>query len=83
MLSSGVGFSGGATLWQSWFLPITHAGVLFREQGEPILNLANPDVLLGRGQTGPYQRPPCHYAPLFRSGARTTDLLFPEPRFPP
>ena len=45
MLSSGVGSSGGATLWQSGFLPSTHAGVLFREQGEPVLNLANPDGL--------------------------------------
>mgnify|MGYP003322961345 CR=1 FL=1 len=45
VLSSGVGSSGGATLWQSGFLPSTHAGVLFREQGEPVLNLANPDGL--------------------------------------
>ena len=42
VLNSGRGSSGGATLWQSGFLPSTHAGVLFRNQGEPVLNLANP-----------------------------------------
>jgi hypothetical protein len=42
VLNSGRGSSGGATLWQAGFLPSTHAGVLFRNQGEPVLNLANP-----------------------------------------
>lgn len=42
VLNSGRGSSGGATLWQSGFLPSTHAGVLLRNQGEPVLNLANP-----------------------------------------
>ncbi len=42
VLTSGRGSSGGATLWQSGFLPSTHAGVLFRNQGEPVLNLSNP-----------------------------------------
>ena len=42
VLNSGRGSSGGATLWQSGFLPSTHAGVLFRNQGEPVLNLTNP-----------------------------------------
>lgn len=42
VLTSGRGSSGGATLWQSGFLPSTYAGVLFREQGEPVLNLSNP-----------------------------------------
>lgn len=42
VLSSGRGSSGGATLWQSGFLPSTHAGVLFRNRGEPVLNLENP-----------------------------------------
>ena len=42
VLNSGRGSSGGATLWQSGFLPSTHAGVLFRNQGEPVLNLENP-----------------------------------------
>ena len=42
VLTSGRGSSGGATLWQSGFLPSTYSGVLFRNQGEPVLNLANP-----------------------------------------
>ncbi|MDG2388089.1 MAG: DUF1501 domain-containing protein [Planctomycetaceae bacterium] len=42
VLNSGRGSSGGATLWQSGFLPSTYAGVLFRNQGEPVLNLSNP-----------------------------------------
>lgn len=43
VLTSGRGSSGGTTLWQSGFLPSTYAGVLFRNQGEPVLNLSNPD----------------------------------------
>jgi hypothetical protein len=42
VLNSGRGSSGGATLWQSGFLPSVHAGVLFRNEGEPVLNLQNP-----------------------------------------
>ncbi|MEZ6067751.1 MAG: DUF1501 domain-containing protein [Planctomycetaceae bacterium] len=42
VLTAGRGSSGGATLWQSGFLPSVHAGVLFRNQGEPVLNLQNP-----------------------------------------
>ena len=42
VLPSGRGTSGGATLWQSGFLPSVYAGVLFRNQGEPVLNLRNP-----------------------------------------
>ncbi|MEE2642487.1 MAG: DUF1501 domain-containing protein [Planctomycetota bacterium] len=45
VLNSGRGSSGGATLWQSGFLPSTHAGVLFRNSGEPVLNLSTPDGL--------------------------------------
>jgi hypothetical protein len=45
VLSAGRGTSGGASLWQSGFLPSTYAGVLFRNQGEPVLNLANPPGL--------------------------------------
>jgi hypothetical protein len=45
VLTSGRGSSGGATLWQSGFLPSVHAGVLFRNEGEPVLNLRNPDGL--------------------------------------
>jgi len=43
VLNSGRGSSGGATLWQSGFLPSVYAGVLFRNQGEPVLNLSNPN----------------------------------------
>lgn len=35
VLSAGRGTSGGASLWQSGFLPSSYAGVLFRNQGEP------------------------------------------------
>src|SRR5262249_25005956 len=42
VLNSGGGTSGGASNWSSGFLPSTYQGVLFRNQGEPILNLTNP-----------------------------------------
>ena len=45
VLTAGRGSSGGATLWQSGFLPSIHEGVRFRTKGAPILNLANPKGL--------------------------------------
>ena len=42
VLTSGRGTSGGTSNWTSGFLPSTYAGVLFRNKGEPVLNLANP-----------------------------------------
>jgi hypothetical protein len=45
VLTAGRGSSGGATLWQSGFLPSTYAGVRLRSRGEPVLNLANPPGL--------------------------------------
>ena len=42
VLTAGRGASGGASLWSSGFLPSTYAGVLFRSQGESVLNLNNP-----------------------------------------
>ena len=42
VLNAGRGLSGGAQLWSSGFLPSTYAGVLFRNQGDPVLNLGNP-----------------------------------------
>lgn len=45
VLTAGRGTSGGATLWTSGFLPTTYQGVLFRNQGEPVLNLNNPPGL--------------------------------------
>ncbi|MGY8656181.1 MAG: DUF1501 domain-containing protein [Verrucomicrobiia bacterium] len=43
VLTAGRGSSGGATLYQSGFLPTSYAGVLFRNSGEPVLNLKTPD----------------------------------------
>jgi len=45
VLTAGRGTSGGASNWTSGFLPSTYEGVLFRNQGEPILNLSNPNDL--------------------------------------
>ncbi len=45
VLTSGRGTSGGASLWSSGFLPTHHQGVLFRSQGDPVLNLSNPPGL--------------------------------------
>ncbi len=42
VLTAGRGNSAGATVWGSGFLPSTYQGVLFRNQGEPVLNLNNP-----------------------------------------
>src|SRR5439155_14079250 len=42
VLNCGVGTSGGASNWNNGFLPSSYAGVLFRNQGEPVLNLSNP-----------------------------------------
>ncbi len=45
VLTAGRGTSAGATAWTSGFLPSTYQGVLFRNQGEPVLNLRNPTGL--------------------------------------
>ncbi len=45
VMTAGKGSSGGATLWQSGFLPSVYAGVRFRNQGDPVLNLGNPEGL--------------------------------------
>ncbi len=42
VLTAGRGSSGGASNWSSGFLPSTYQGVLFRNQGDPLLNLQNP-----------------------------------------
>ncbi len=42
VLTAGRGSSGGASLWQSGFLPSVYSGVLFRNKGEPVLNLQLP-----------------------------------------
>lgn len=45
VLTAGRGSSGGATLWQSGFLPSVYEGVMFRTEGDPVLNLASPGGL--------------------------------------
>ncbi|MCB1063438.1 MAG: DUF1501 domain-containing protein [Verrucomicrobiae bacterium] len=42
VLKSGGNLSGGAAMWSAGFLPTSHAGVPFRESGDPILHLGNP-----------------------------------------
>ncbi len=43
VLTSGVGTSGGASNFSSGFLPSTYSGTLFRNSGDPILYLSNPE----------------------------------------
>jgi hypothetical protein len=43
VLTSGVGTSGGASNFSSGFLPSHYQGTLFRNQGDPILYLSNPE----------------------------------------
>ena len=50
VLTAGRGTSGGASNWSSGFLPTTYQGVLFRNQGEPVLNLNNPAGLTNEMQ---------------------------------
>ena len=42
VLNAGRGLSGGASLWSNGFLPSNYQGVVFRNQGDPVLNLSNP-----------------------------------------
>ena len=42
VLTAGRGLSGGSQLWSNGFLSSNYAGVLFRSQGDPVLNLGNP-----------------------------------------
>lgn len=50
VLSSGQGASGGSMNWTSGFLPSTYAGVPFRNSGDPILYLPNPDGMARKTQ---------------------------------
>jgi len=43
VMSTGSGISGGAANWSSGFLPTLYAGVRFRNQGDPILNVSSPE----------------------------------------
>ena len=42
VMSTGAGISGGAANWSSGFLPTVYAGVRFRNQGDPILDVTSP-----------------------------------------
>lgn len=42
VMSTGAGISGGSANWSSGFMPSLYAGVRFRNQGDPILNVASP-----------------------------------------
>ena len=42
VMSTGAGISGGAANWSSGFLPTIYTGVRFRNQGDPILDVASP-----------------------------------------
>ncbi len=42
MTTLGRGLPGGAASWSSGFLPSNYSGALFRNEGSPVLNLANP-----------------------------------------
>lgn len=43
VLTSGNGSSGGAQNWGCGFMPTAYQGVLFRNQGDPILNVTSPE----------------------------------------
>jgi hypothetical protein len=43
MVTVGRGLPGGSASWSSGFLPSIYDGVLFRSEGEPVLNLSNPE----------------------------------------
>ena len=42
VMSTGSGISGGSANWSSGFMPSVFAGVRFRNQGDPILNVSSP-----------------------------------------
>ncbi len=50
VLMSGRGPVARSVTWGNGFLPTIHAGVLFHEQGEPVLNLSNPAGITRRMQ---------------------------------
>lgn len=43
VMSTGSGVSGGSANWSSGFMPSLYAGVRFRNQGDPILNVTSPN----------------------------------------
>ena len=55
VMSTGSGLSGGAALWSSGFLPTVYTGVPFRSQGDPILNVNNPQGVSSKLQRETYR----------------------------
>jgi len=50
VMSTGSGISGGPANWSSGFLPTVYTGVRFRNQGDPILDVASPQGVDARLQ---------------------------------
>lgn len=50
VMSTGSGISGGSANWSSGFMPSVYAGVRFRNQGDPILNVSSPNGVDARLQ---------------------------------
>lgn len=50
VMSTGSGISGGSANWSSGFLPSVYTGVRFRNAGDPILHVSNPDGVDARLQ---------------------------------
>ncbi len=50
LVTVGRGVPGGTASWSSGFLPSVYDGVLFRNEGEPLLNLDNPNGIDTRMQ---------------------------------
>src|SRR5262249_47150020 len=72
VLSAGRGTSGGTSNWNSGFLPSTFAGVLFRNRGEPVLNLNSPPGLSDEMQAKTIE------AVKDLNGIRNTQIADPE-----
>ena len=50
MSDSGHGVDGGAANWSNGFLPSTYRGVTFRNSGDPVLHLSNPNGISAKTQ---------------------------------
>jgi len=50
VMNTGGGLSGGAGLYSSGFLPTVNTGVMFRNQGAPILNVSTPAGISDQSQ---------------------------------
>jgi hypothetical protein len=50
VMSTGSGISGGSANWSSGFMPSVYAGVRFRNQGDPILDVSSPNGIDARLQ---------------------------------